>query len=99
VTLFGPSILAVRAVTHKPLLIAESGVTGAAGGVQLGSLFAGASLAGALGIVYFDEAQSGDAEHQNWRLEENAANMTAFKAMIEHYAERPLTWNTPVTAP
>ena len=91
-TLFGPSITALRAVTNKPLLIAESGVSGAAGAGQLADLFSGASLAGAIGIVYFDQAQSGDPEHQDWRLEDNAANMAAFGTAVRQYADRPLTW-------
>jgi Glycosyl hydrolase family 26 len=92
-SLFGPSVKALRAVTAKPLLIAESGVTGAAGAGQLASLFAGASMAGALGVVYFDQAQSGDPEHQDWRLEDNQANLNAFTAAVQTYAERPLVWS------
>ena len=89
-TLFGPSIVQMRTLTSKPLLIAESGVTGAAGSTQLAGLFSGASLADAIGIVYFDEAQSGDALHQDWRLEDNPANMQAFRNAVYRYALRPL---------
>jgi hypothetical protein len=91
-SLFGPSITALRAVTSKPLLIAESGVTGSAGASQLASLFSGASLAGAVGVVYFDEAQTGDSEHQDWRLENSAANLAAFAAQVETFGDRPLVW-------
>jgi mannan endo-1,4-beta-mannosidase len=89
-TLFGPSIQEIRTFTAKPLLIAESGVSGTAGPGQIASLFAGAELAGAVGIVYFDEAQSGDPEHQDWRLEDDASNMSAFRAAVQQYAQRPL---------
>jgi hypothetical protein len=89
-SLFTPSINQLRAITAKPLLIAESGVTGATGPTQLAGLFSGASLAGAVGIVYFDQAQSGDPEHQDWRLEDNPATMAAFKTAVQLYAERPL---------
>ena len=81
-SLFGPSIAELRAFTSKPLLIAETGVSGAAGVWQLAGLFAGARLAGVIGIVYFDQAQSGDPMHQDWRLEDNAANMAAFRAGV-----------------
>jgi len=91
-SLFGSSIVALRQVTAKPLLIAESGVTGTAGALQLQSLFAGASLAGALGVVYFDQAQSGDSEHQEWRLEDSPVNLAAFAAVVQQYGDRPLTW-------
>ena len=90
-SLFGPSIGEIRAFTGKPLLIAEVGATGSAGAGQLAGTFAGASLAGAAGIVYFNEAQSGDPMHQNWRLENNPANMAAFRNAVQQYAFRPLT--------
>jgi mannan endo-1,4-beta-mannosidase len=89
-SLFGPSIAALRGVTSKPLLIAESGVSGTAGVAQLNSLFLGAAQAGAVGIVYFDEAQSGDSTHQDWRLENNKANMAAFSANVHVFGTRPL---------
>lgn len=88
--LFKKSIVQLRSFTYKPLLIAESGVTGAAGATQLEGLFSGASRAGAIGIVYFDEAQSGGALHQDWRLEDNPANMAAFRNAVYRYALRPL---------
>jgi hypothetical protein len=89
-TLFGPSVTELRTFTGKPLLIAESGVTGAGGAAQLAGLFAGSALAGAIGIVYFDQAQTGDAMHQDWRLENSAANMAAFRDAVQVFAVRPL---------
>lgn len=89
-TVFGPSLAELRTFTYKPLLIAETGVAGATGPTQLNSIFAGASLAGAIGIVYFDQAQSGDPMHQNWRLENTPANMAAFKAGVQTFGLRPL---------
>ena len=94
-SLFGPSVAELRALTGKPLLIAEAGVTGAGGPPQLDSLFAGASLAGAVGVVYFDQAQSGDAMHQDWRLENSPAGMTAFRSAVRQYGARPLIWPAP----
>jgi mannan endo-1,4-beta-mannosidase len=94
-SLFGPSIAELRTFTFKPLLIGESGVTGAFGAEQLADLFAGADLAGAIGIVYFDEKQAGDAEHQDWRLEDNPANMAEFRGLVGEYGDRPLVWKAP----
>jgi len=95
-SLFGPSITELRAFTSKPLLIAETGVSGTAAPGQLAGLFAGARIAGAVGIVYFDQAQAGDPEHQDWRLEDNPTNLAAFQAGIQANAERPLILaNTP----
>lgn len=89
-SVFGPSISAVRAFTTKPMFIGETGVAGSTGAAQLESVFQGASLAGMIGVLYFDVAQAGDSMHQNWRLENNAANMTAFKSNVQLYATRPL---------
>jgi mannan endo-1,4-beta-mannosidase len=89
-SLFGPSITELRAFTSKPLLIAETGVSGAAGAGQLAGLFAGARIAGVIGVVYFDQAQEGDLEHQDWRLEDNPGSMAAFQAGVQENAERPL---------
>jgi hypothetical protein len=90
-SVFGPSITELRTFTGKPLLIAETGVAGSTGAEQLTSIFQGASLVGAVGVVYFDEAQTGDSMHQDWRLEDNAENMDSFKANVLQYAIRPLT--------
>lgn len=89
-SLFGPSIAELRAFTGKPLLIAETGTAGAAGPGQMAGLFTGARQAGVIGIVYFDQAQSGDPMHQDWRLEDNPENMAAFRAGVQANAERPL---------
>jgi len=90
--LFGPSIAELRSFTAKPLVIGESGVTGEAGRQQIQELFAGAALAGAVAIVYFDEAQSGDPMHQDWRLENNPGAMQKFREMIQVYGQRPLVY-------
>jgi mannan endo-1,4-beta-mannosidase len=88
--LFGPSIATFRTFTHKPLVIGESGVSGASAGSQLTGLFAGADLAGAVALVYFDQAQSGDPMHQDWRVEDNPPALAAFRAAVLQYGERPL---------
>lgn len=80
-TLFLPSIKAIRSFTHKPLLIAESGVTAIDGTGKLKDLYAGASDAGAVGVVYFDVRQSGDPEHQDWRLEDNSGMLQTFRSL------------------
>jgi hypothetical protein len=48
------------------------------------------SVYGVIALVYFDQAQSGDSTHQDWRLEDNPANMAEFKALAAQYAEKPL---------
>lgn len=80
-TLFLPSIKAIRSFTNKPLLIAESGVTAVDGTGKLKDLYAGASDAGAVGVVYFDVRQSGDPAHQDWRLEDNSGMLQTFRSL------------------
>lgn len=89
-SVFGASIAELRAFTAKPLIIAETGVTGQAAAGQLAGTFEGARTAGVVGLVYFDEAQSGDPMHQDWRLEDNAAAMAAFRQGVRQNGERPL---------
>jgi mannan endo-1,4-beta-mannosidase len=53
--LFGPTIVKVRALTHDPILIAETGATPAADQpAKIADLFAGIRLYGLLGLVWFD---------------------------------------------
>ena len=88
--LFQPSIDEIRKFTGKPLCIGEFGVTGSTAPSQIAGLFAGAYTAGAVAVVYFDEAQSGDSMHQDWRLENNPPATAAFRVSVWQYAERPL---------
>jgi hypothetical protein len=53
--LFGPTIAEVHGLTSDPILIAETGVTVAAGQpAKIANVFAGVRLYGLLGFVYFD---------------------------------------------
>ncbi len=89
-SVFGPSLQELRSFTGKPFIIGETGVAGNTGASQLAGVFDGLSLAGGLGLVYFDETQTGDSTHQDWRLEDNAGNMAAFIAGVTQFADRPL---------
>ena len=89
-SVFVPSINELRSFTGKPMIIGETGVAGNAGVAQIESTFAGASQYGMLAVVYFDVSQSGDSTHQDWRLEDNPANMAAFKEAVQLYGIRPL---------
>ena len=60
--LFGPTIAAVRALTHDPILISETAVAPAAGqSAKIADLFAGIRLYGLLGFVWFDATHWFDA--------------------------------------
>lgn len=84
--LFGPTIAALRKITHKPLLIAETGVGPLAGqAIKIPDLFAGIRAHHLLGFVWFDIAQNSDLYHQNWRIDGVPAAMAAFRHAIRHY--------------
>jgi mannan endo-1,4-beta-mannosidase len=78
--LFGPTIVAVRALTHDPILIAETAVAPAAGQIaKIGDLFSGVHLYGLLGFVWFD------SDHvEDWRLTSRAA-LVAFGEDAKKY--------------
>jgi hypothetical protein len=62
--LFGPTIAAVRQLTHDPILISETGAAPVAGKpAKLANLFAGIRAYGLLGFVWFDAVGAHD-----WRL-------------------------------
>jgi hypothetical protein len=84
-SLFGPTIRAVRALTHTPIpvLIAETGAAPAAGkAAKITDLFAGVRSYGLLGFVWFDADGVKD-----WRLN-GAAAIAAFHRAAKTY-ERP----------
>jgi len=78
--LFGPTIVAVRALTDRPILIGE---TGAANGAnqpnQISDLFTGVRTYGLLGLMWFDAIGK-----QDWRLS-NPASLSAFRQGSETY--------------
>jgi mannan endo-1,4-beta-mannosidase len=78
--LFGPTIVAVRALTDRPILIAETGAAnGANQANQIGDLFSGVRIYGLLGLMWFDAIGK-----QDWRLS-NPASLSAFHQGGEAY--------------
>jgi mannan endo-1,4-beta-mannosidase len=67
--LFGPTITAVRLLTHAPILIAETAILPAANQpAKIDDLFDGIKLYGLLGFVWFDSVHVFD-----WRLSDAGA--------------------------
>jgi glycosyl hydrolase family 26 len=84
--LFGLTIAAIRKLTHKPLLIAETGVGARAGkAAKIPDLFAGVRAHHLLGFVWFDQAQNSGLYHQDWRIEGHPAAMAAFRRAARSY--------------
>jgi mannan endo-1,4-beta-mannosidase len=83
-SVFGPTIVAVRALTHDPILIAETSAAPAAGQpAKIANLFAGVRLYGLLGFVWFDSSDKVD-----WRLSSPAA-IAAFRRSAKAYLGLP----------
>jgi mannan endo-1,4-beta-mannosidase len=83
--LFGPTIKAVRALAHDPVLVAEVGVAPAPDkAAKITNLFAGVRAYGLLGFVWFDAIGIRD-----WRLDGPAAT-GAFRRGALAYRIRPL---------
>jgi hypothetical protein len=79
-SVFGPTIVAVRALTHDPILIAETSAAPASiQPTKITNLFAGIRLYGLLGFVWFDSRNTVD-----WRLTSPAA-IAAFRQGAETY--------------
>jgi len=85
VSIFRSTIEEIRSLTSKPIFIAETAVGRAAGPRKIKDLFSGASNAGLIGLLWFDETQHGGLYHEDWRLEGNAAALAAFKASARQW--------------
>jgi mannan endo-1,4-beta-mannosidase len=80
-SVFGKTIAQVRAFTRKPMLLSETAVGPSAGQAgKIRDLFAGMHEYQTLGLVWFDIAQHQGIYHQDWRVEDQAAAVTAFRA-------------------
>jgi mannan endo-1,4-beta-mannosidase len=85
-SVFGSTVTQIRTFTGTPVLIAETAVgTTADRDAQITGLFAGVKADHLLGLVWFDEAQDKGVYHQDWRLEDNAPALAAFRAAAKEY--------------
>ena len=90
-SVFGPTIVYVRTLTHDPILITETSATPVASQpAKIADLFAGIHLYGLLGFVWFDAVGKVD-----WRLSSPAA-IAAFRRGAETYY-RPMPCTTACT--
>ena len=73
-SIFGPTITQVRAITRKPLIIAETAATAAADQPEkISDIFAGVRLYSLLGFIWFNSVHDLD-----WRVQ-GAASAAAFR--------------------
>jgi mannan endo-1,4-beta-mannosidase len=82
-SVFGHTINQVRTFTSAPVLLSETAVGPAAGQVpKILNLFQGMVKYKTLGLVWFDKAQHGGADHQDWRIEDSPFAEVSFKAGV-----------------
>lgn len=79
-SIFGKTIVQVRALTRLPVLVSEAAVGPAADQTRkIPDLFTGMREYGTLGLVWFDIAQHQGIYHQDWHIENSPAAETAFR--------------------
>src|SRR5579859_6203034 len=82
-SVFAPTVAAVRKLTRKPVLISETAVGPVAGkAAKIPGLFAGIRRHRLLGLVWFDVRQHHGIYHQDWRLENSAPAIAAFRKAV-----------------
>jgi len=81
------AVTEVRALTSKPVLIAETSVlSGPHAASQVAGLFAGIRADGLIGLVWFNTDKNGfkdTADIHNWRLQDDPAALAAFRAAVK----------------
>lgn len=77
-SVFGTTISAVHQFTNLPILISETAVGPVAGPGKIASLFNSARKDHLIGIVWYDKKQTGNDYHQDWRLADSPAALSAF---------------------
>jgi hypothetical protein len=86
---FGAAVAAVRAITSKPVLIAETSVVpGPHAASQVAGLFAGIRTDGLIGLVWFNTDKNGfknTGDTHDWRLQNDPAGLAAFRAAIKNW--------------
>lgn len=79
-SIFGKTIVEVRALTGLPVLISEVAVGPQAGQARkIPDLFAGMRHYGTLGLVWFDIAQHNGVYHQDWHIADNPPAKATFR--------------------
>lgn len=84
-TLFGDTIDQIRELTSKPIMISETASGPYAGAAPVAPLFAGVKADGLMGFIWFDQAQDGGINHQDWALQDNPSILAAFKSAVKAY--------------
>ena len=81
--IFGSTLAIIRKFSDAPVLIAETAVgTTPNRQSQIANLYASARANHLLGVLWFDQAQHSGLYHQDWRLEDDPAALSAFRTAV-----------------
>jgi hypothetical protein len=82
-SVFRQTIDQVKAFTSKPVLLSETAVGPDAGQyIKIQDLFQGMVASETLGLVWFDVAQHGGIDRQDWRIEDSQLAEISFKSGV-----------------
>ncbi|MFD9096215.1 glycoside hydrolase family 26 protein [Streptomyces collinus] len=87
-SLFTPSLHQIAAFSHKPVLIAETGVAESGQKrARIRDLFRGAAKAGVIGLVWYDQRKDwpGSKQLMDWRIGTSMGALAAFKVESGRY--------------
>ena len=101
-SVYMPTVTALRQITSRPILIAETAVGQVAGQAEkIPGLFAGVSSAGLLGLVWYDQNDEaeGGVYKQDWQLEGHPYAISAFRSAVAQYVAQPGTSTSSPPAP
>jgi mannan endo-1,4-beta-mannosidase len=87
-TVFGPTVVSLRRITSKPVLISEtSASTGAGQSRALGELTAGVIRDGLAGFIWFDIDQAGQRGRgkADWSIDDASSTLAAYRKITDKY--------------
>lgn len=84
-SVIGSTISELRTFTGAPIIISETAVGPVAGSSKIAELFAGVRRYHLLGLVWFDQAQNDGIKHQDWRVEDSATALAAFRRAVAQW--------------
>jgi hypothetical protein len=83
-SVFGLALSEVRSLTSKPVLVSETAVgPGPQATAQIKGIFKGVVSNHLIGMVWFDQSQSGGQYARNWRIEGDPTRIAAFRAGVQ----------------
>ncbi len=82
---FGPTIVAMRAMSDDPLLITETAAAPSADKLrELQQIISGVAQYGLAGFIWFNVSQHGSLTRQDWTLEADPAAMQLYISAVDH---------------